>query len=303
MEKLSPLKESNRITRLLDMAWSGTDRFPVNVKSVALDLTHSFNSDPITLVKGNAFNGIDGVLARHPNQKEWAILYNDSITHPGRVNFTLAHELGHYMLHRRDLDSDRFECGEQDMRNERQNQNSIEKEANAFAANLLMPLNDFRQQVEGQSFSFDLMSHCADRYGSSLTATALRWIEMSPKRAVLVASCDGFMKWASSTKSAYKSGAFFATRSNILALPPSALAVREETPAYGSRQTVPAYHWFPTAHPDVEVIETIVATEQYDYTLTLLQLPDMDAGYDTSAEDELVEDSYDRFIRNGQVPY
>lgn len=48
----------------------------------------------------------------------------------------------------------------------------------------------FRRQVDGQPISFDLLGHCADRYGVSLMATALRWTEISPKRAVLVASRD-----------------------------------------------------------------------------------------------------------------
>lgn len=42
-EKLSQLKESNRITKLLDLVRSGTDRFPVNVKAVVLDLTPNHN--------------------------------------------------------------------------------------------------------------------------------------------------------------------------------------------------------------------------------------------------------------------
>ena len=32
-----------------------------------------------------------------------------------RTNFTLAHELGHYMVHRRVLNKTKFECGEEDM--------------------------------------------------------------------------------------------------------------------------------------------------------------------------------------------
>ena len=49
---------------------------------------------------------------------------------------------------------------------------------------------DFRKQVDGQPVSFDLLGHCAERYGVSLTAAALRWTEIAEKRAVLVASRD-----------------------------------------------------------------------------------------------------------------
>jgi len=47
----------------------------------------------------------------------------------------------------------------------------IKHEANVFAANLLMPNHDFRDQADRQPLSFDLMNHCAERvwrivYGS-----------------------------------------------------------------------------------------------------------------------------------------
>ena len=72
--------------------------------------------------------------------------------------------------------------------------------------------------------------------------------------------------------------------------------MREDSPAYGSIQTVPAHHWFENEHPELELIETMVATEQYDYTLTLLLLPDIDGGYDDDREDELLEDTVSHFI-------
>jgi hypothetical protein len=87
----------------------------------------------------------------------------------------------------------------------------IEAEADQFASTLLMPLDDFRHQVDGESISFDLLGHCADRYGVSLTAAALRWTQIAPGRAVLVASRDDHLLWAKSSKAAFKSGAYFAT--------------------------------------------------------------------------------------------
>lgn len=104
------------------------------------------------------------------------------------------------------------------------NERDIEAEADLFASTLLMPLDDFRRQVDGQPVSFDLLGHCADRYGVSLTAAALRWTEIAPKRAILVASRDDHMLWAKSNKAALRSGAYFATRKNTIELPHDALA-------------------------------------------------------------------------------
>lgn len=301
-EKLSPLKESIRITKLLDLAWSGTDRFPVNVKAVALDLTPSFNPDPITAVQGNTFSSIDGALVRHPNQDQWAILFNDSITHPGRVNFTLAHELGHYMVHRKSLAGDRFECGEQDMRDEDQGQKIIEAEANAFAANLLMPNHDFRAQADGQPFSFDLMSHCADRYGVSLTAAVLKWLDFTKRRAVTVLSEEGCMHWAKSSDKAFRSGRYFATRQGFNEVPELSLAAQEQF-SFHARDGVrhKAGIWF-----DEEVVEHSIYSEEYGKTLTVLLLDDV-GGYqdpdDFDEDAELLTDTYSNFINNGQKPY
>src|SRR3546814_9114430 len=47
-------------------------------------------------------------------KRGWGIIYNDAITSKGRINFTLAHEFGHYLLHR-EAYPDGLECGAQDM--------------------------------------------------------------------------------------------------------------------------------------------------------------------------------------------
>lgn len=226
-EKKSPNKEANRITKFLDLGLAGNVRFPVNVKQVALELTPSFNADPITAVRGESFKSIDGALVRHSNKKEWGILFNTKITHPGRVNFTLAHELGHYMVHRHTIASDRIECGQRDMLDENSGQRNIEAEANTFAANLLMPNHDFREQADGQPFSFDMMSHCADRYGVSLTAAVLKWLDFTKRRAIALLSEEGGMHWSKSTNKAFRSGRYFATRQGYNEVPEASMAAQE----------------------------------------------------------------------------
>lgn len=112
-----------------------------------------------------------------------------------------------------------FHCGVDDIETGHQSKSDIEADADQFASYLLMPLDDFRKQVDGQTISFDLIGHCADRYGVSLTEAALRWIEIADKRAVLVASRDDYMLWAKSNEAAFKSRAFFATRKNTIEVP------------------------------------------------------------------------------------
>lgn len=217
-EKKRPHKEANRLSRILDTL-PPEERYPVDIPKVALELTPAFNNDPITEVQGDNFNKFEGALLKDPANPRWGILYNTKIQHPGRIRFTLAHELGHYMLHRQNAGLDGFECGAGDMLRYDTGYTAREEEANAFAACLLMPAHDFRRQVENERFSFDLLGHCADRYGVSLTSAVLRWLEFTSKRAIAVFSEDGYMHWAKSSDKAFKSGKYFATRRGPIEVP------------------------------------------------------------------------------------
>ena len=77
----------------------------------------------------------------------------------GRVRFTQAHELGHYILHRRMRDS--FQCSDGDMLNWSQDDRDIEGQADVFASYLLMPLDDYRKQITG-AVNLDMLGHCAE---------------------------------------------------------------------------------------------------------------------------------------------
>jgi Zn-dependent peptidase ImmA (M78 family) len=54
-------------------------------------------------------------LRKDPANLRWGIFYNTQIEYPGRIRFTLAHELGHYMLHLQGTGLDGFECSSGDM--------------------------------------------------------------------------------------------------------------------------------------------------------------------------------------------
>ena len=228
------------------------------------------------------------------------ILYSSATTSEGRKRFTIAHEFGHYILHRHQQDL--FECSDGDIETGDNNGRDIETEADLFASTLLMPLDDFRRQVDGQSISFDLLSHCADRYGVSLTAAALRWTEIAPRRAVLVASRDDHMLWAKSNEAALRSGAYFATRKNTFELPHDALAHSYNAFDMTYSRTGRAQSWFAKEPASMPITEMTRVAGQYDYTLTLLLLPDSERRGSRHDDEEPEEDTYDRFIRNGQYP-
>ena len=299
-EAKKPMAEAIRISVMLNKVL-GPERFPVKVDELSLEYSRQCCPDsPIDKVQGEDLGSFDGLLTANKTGSKWLILYNSATPSEGRIRFTIAHEFGHYILHRHL--QDRFECGDGDIETEDNTERDIEAEANAFATTLLMPLDDFRRQVEGQPISFDLLGHCADRYGVSLTAAALRWIEIAPKRAVLVASRDDHMLWAKSNEAAFKSGAYFATRKNIIELPADALAHSNNSWGGNPQQMTSAQRWFPREPEHTQVNEMILVAGQYDYALTLLLLPEAEGQGARYDEEEPEVDTCDRLISNGQYP-
>jgi hypothetical protein len=295
-ENFSPQRWANTLTLLLNSVHGAADeRFPVSVPELAKEYSrHRFPDDPVSLVMGDNLPTFDGALYKAPpGKKGWGIIYNSAIASPGRINFTIAHEFGHYLLHRLRF-PDGLECGQQDMMRWDSEYRQIEAQANDFAASLLMPLDDFRRQIDGRAKpTLDDIGGCAERYGVSLVAASLRWLQYTERRSVLVVSRDGFILWARSSPAALRTGAYFKTvgRSPI-PVPATSLAAQ---PDLLERSRGQVAHdgdvWF--AEPCEEIA---LASDQYDFTISLLHLEPVIrlSRFDEAEEDE---DAFDAMSR------
>lgn len=281
----------------------GLDRFPINVTSVAMDFSRQvFPDAPITKVEGLCLSGkFEGMLMPHPSKNgEWGIVYNSAISSKGRINFTLGHELGHYLLHRH-LSPEGIQCTKHDMLNWKSEYAKIEAQANIFASFLLMPLDDFRKQSSGHDPSIDLMRHLASRYEVSLTAAILKWLEFTTKRAMIVVGKDGFIDWAWSSEALLKSGVFYRARQEVIPLPEQSLAARRDQPAI-SETSVGVVHAKGIWAGNEEVREMTIFSAKPEISVTLLIYPDasprgLKSG--TASIDEPTEwDTYDQFLSN-----
>ena len=195
-----PERWAIEITKVLNLVL-GPEHFPIDVIRVAREYTaQRFPRDAITMAQGANLPGFDGALYPAPAGKTgWGIVYNNALASPGGINFTLAHEFGHYLLHRLAY-PDGIRCGEQDVVRWDFDYGQIEHQANRFAANLLMPLDDFRRQIDARAkVDIDVISSCAERYRVSLMAAILRWLTYTERRAVLVVSPDDFVLWSRSS--------------------------------------------------------------------------------------------------------
>ena len=287
-EPKTPVGWAIRISRILN-AVLGEDHFPIVVAQVAKEISRQlYPDDPIMRVTGDSLRSFEGALVRaRAGRKGWGILFNSDIASTGRINFTLAHEFGHYLLHRASY-PDGFNCLTEDMVRWDTEYGRIEHQANVFASYLLMPLDDFRRQLSPRAAAdFDALGGCADRYDVSLTAAALKWLSYTERRAVLVVSRDGYMLWAWSSKAAYRTGAFFKTASRPRPIPAMSLAARGRkggTPAAASEFEEGT--WF-DREPCTELA---LFSDRYDFTISLLQLGTAPSRYDDDGDGSDLEE-------------
>jgi hypothetical protein len=238
----------------------------------------------VTKIVGQDLPGFEGMLVEKPDKTQWKIVYNSGIHSQGRIRFTLAHEFGHYLLHRERQSE--FNCSQRDMEEWDAEEREIETEADCFASTLLMPLDDFRRQVGREKVSFELLDRLSERYGVSLTAAALRWIDVAERRAVLVAIRDDHLLWARSNPAAFKSGAFFATRKRTYAVPQESLGHSCHGEIALQEGSLPARTWFLREPRDMPLTELTFVNEHYDYTLAFLLMPDAVPRWERDDEDE-----------------
>lgn len=272
-DRLTPSTAAYRLTHVLNEVSRihNLDRFPVDVHALALETGNIFHwKDCITEIRAEDLNTFEGALFPNDDRNKWMLLYNKSIRSPGRIRFTQAHELGHYILHRTLRDS--FQCSGLDMIDLNQDEVSLESQADSFASTLLMPLDDFRSQLGNES-SFEAIQSCADRYGVSLTAATLRWLQYTDVNAVLVVHRDGYMLWAVASKSASRSGAFFRTRSQTIPIPNRSLAANHSLDTELVGQELDAQVWYPHAALGTSLREMKICADHYDFVMTLLVLP------------------------------
>ena len=263
-----PAKWAGTLQTILS-AYAGSERFPVDVETLAVQYSKQcFPNDPIKAVRSQPLGGFEGALYPLEGGSGWAIIVNSSVS-AGRRRFTVAHELGHYLMHRT-LMPDGFQCDEHSVTF--RDGEALEAEADLFAAYLLMPFDDCRQQIPPDHRpTLSELSALAERYGVSLIAVTLRWLEYTHRRSLLVISREGFVLWAKSSSTALKTGKYLRTRgaTEPIPIPTNALTGRSDLREISIDGTDhPAGVWF-----DEDCTEYTIHSDRYDQSITLLHLP------------------------------
>ena len=182
----------------------------------------------------------------------------------GRRRFAIGHELGHWELHA-DL-SQWVLCSEADLLE--YNGSPPEIEANTFAAELLMPTNLFRPRCERAEPSLELIKALARDFHTTITATAIRFVEECREPCLVVFSENGRVRWWKSRN--HEPGMWIASH-QPLHHESFAWDCLKDTPVPNTMQPVPAEAWFPESRTGPkDVHEQSMRLGQYPTILTLL---------------------------------
>ena len=149
---------------------------------------HDIAYDRHVLVREEDLVGAEGRLLRKGN---WGIVrVRPNPFYPGRVRFSIAHELGHWERHM-EL-SQAWLCSSRDIH--AYSGSAAEIEANAFAGELLMPSSLLRPRLHG-GLSIAMLCSVASDFETSLTAMAVRAVEETDEDAYVLFSQNGIVRW------------------------------------------------------------------------------------------------------------
>jgi len=157
------------------------DSLPVRPREICSRLNVSYHEHP--------FDGFDGLLIVGGNSS--VIGVNSNIETAGRKAYTAAHELGHLCLHAKV--AERFECNSDDLTSI--SKLDMEIEANAFAAELMMPKPLVAPIIRSDVLTWDAVKSLALHCDTSLTAAAIRFVNLTEVPCAVVIAQNGVIKF------------------------------------------------------------------------------------------------------------
>lgn len=122
------------------------------------------------------------------------ITVDAQIKNLNQKRFAIAHELGHYILHRGG--NQYFSDDEKAFYKYHQKGNQ-ESEANEFAAELLMPRSRFEEFTVDKDFDINLIKETSRRFETSITSTSIKYSNFGHEPIALIFTQDGIIKWKS----------------------------------------------------------------------------------------------------------
>jgi Zn-dependent peptidase ImmA (M78 family) len=246
--------------------------------------------------------GVSGCLMKVGDV--FGIIYSSRFASSGFKRFTVGHELGHYFLDRHVQAL--FASGNQLHTSESgfTSSNQCEREADQFAAALLMPEPLFRPLCAKAGEGLRAVESLAGLCGVSLTATAIRYALLTEDPVAVVCS------EATRVKFCFMSNALREIRGLTWPKKGSGLPTRTATLSFNKdpknvpfamrvAATSTLDTWF-DGGGDIELKEDVIGLGGYGRTLTILtatDLPEPEDPEDIEEEEALIESWTPRFRR------
>lgn len=237
---------------------------------------------------GDAELGVSAMLLRSGNS--FGIFYSTAIPSVGFQRFSIAHELGHYFLEGH-IDQIPFNTsGIHTSRAGGFPSDIFEQEADNFASGLLMPSKLFRRALNRFDDGLAGVKGLASLCQTSLTATAIRYAELTEAASAVIVSTGKTVDFACMS-SAMKSFAKLTWLRRGDLLPKGTLtanfnAQRDQFDEVERSDETDLRLWLDGTRSR-DVVEEVIGLGRYGKTLTVLTCPDADG----DGEDEEEEDS------------
>jgi Zn-dependent peptidase ImmA (M78 family) len=211
--------------------------------------------------------GFEGALIRVSQNRKAIIALKREIREPARRRFTIAHEIGHFVL----PDHGQDECYCKSTTIESWKTHSIRKqeyEANRFASEILLPAKMLYPIVNEKNITFARIKSFAETFNTSLTATTVKCVEVTEETCAVVCGVSREVKWVAKSESFH----YFIPN---MRLGPDSLAGRlfESDSGRGLEGEVSASSWIDAGiDRNMKLWEEAIYMPYYDMTLSLLTI-------------------------------
>ena len=255
--KTLPLAEASRIWNLYG--------FKAPEELVLEDLAMALN---IFVVDAR----LDSASARLVRKGDYGLIrVSDQLRYSGQRRFAIAHEIGHFQLHKKV--SQLLACTDTDIQASYRS-SPFEIEASIFAGGLLMPTEVFRERVDRRLPRASVIKDLARQFDASLTATALRYVESSKDYFAFVVSEDGKIRWWRVSDSFSKHNLWLETKTVVPRSSAAAAYFRDSEVSDGPKE-VDFKEWFgeiPGIYSEY-VHEQAIPLPQFDQVISIIWLP------------------------------
>jgi hypothetical protein len=232
--------------------------------------------------------GVSGFLMRVGSA--FAIFHASHIRNDGFIRFTVAHELGHYFLP--DHPQRLFPHGDgiHQSKSGFVSHDREERQADHFAAALLMPEPLFVPAARRAGQGFSAIQLLADECKTSITSTAIRYTKFCDDAMAVIVSSGSRVEYCFLSERLRDAKRFTWLKKGDLIPPRSTTASFNKTSdnvSEGREQEGSSYldEWFDDA-PQVEMNEDVVGLGSYGRTLTVLFTDEDLADEDEGEEDD-----------------